>query len=72
MNTLQGKEFQLHSTAIIWECAEGEGSFRWSGITEAFVIPIRSTADVPPAGLFPFQRWKTANYFRLKDKPSAE
>lgn len=32
-NALQGKEPQLDSFAVIWECAEGEGSFRRSGIT---------------------------------------
>lgn len=50
-NALLGKESQLHSIAVLWECAEGEGSFRWSGITETFVIPIKSKADVSPAWL---------------------
>lgn len=69
-DALQGKEPQLHTFAAVWECAEGEGSFRWSGITETFVLPIKSQADVSLACLrayFHFKGGKATSGFRLKD-----
>lgn len=69
-NVLQGLESQLPSTAVIWEGAEGEGSFRWSGITETFVIPIKSKADVSPARLpAPISKVESHEWIQTETKP---